>query len=92
MSDWRPCTNHKITGSHWVEYEKDHINILNWKDILFGLEAVLQDVKQKHVWIKLDSLIVIANSNNYGSVDKHLLSVMKEIFDWANEREIDLSA
>ena len=39
-----------------------------------------------------DNTTVIGSVHNYGSIKQHLLDVTEEIFDWAQEREIDLSA
>lgn len=76
MSGWGACTDHKITGGHWAEHEKDHINIFELKSVLFGNKALLQVVRQKHVQIKFDNTTVIATINNYGSVNKRLLNVV----------------
>ena len=38
-------------GGHWADHEKDYINILELKVVLFGLKALLHDVRYKQVMV-----------------------------------------
>lgn len=89
MSGWGACIGDNVTGGHWADHEKDHINILELKAVLFGLKTLLHDVQSKHIRIKSDNTTVIASITSYGSVRQHLLDVTEAIFGWAQERNID---
>ena len=79
-------------GGHWADHEKAHMNILELKAVLFGLKALLHDVRYKHIQVKSYHTTFIAILNNCGGVKLHLLNVTEEIFDWAYERKIGISA
>lgn len=59
LSGWGACIGSNTTGGHWAEHEKDHINILELKAVLFGLKALLHDVRHKHIRIKSDNTTVL---------------------------------
>ena len=42
--------------------------------------------------IKSDNTTVVASINNCGSIKQHLLDVTEEVFEWAHERNTELSA
>ena len=83
LSGWGACSGGNITSGHWDALEKDHINILELKAVLFGLKALMHNVRCKHIRIKSDNNTVIASINNQGSVKMKLLDVTEKIFEWA---------
>ena len=92
MTGWGASTGDAITGGHWADYEKEHINVLELKAVLFGLKTLFRDVTNKHIRIKSDNTTAVASINNCGSIKRHLMGVSEAIFEWAHNKNVDLSA
>ena len=81
------------TYGHWSVVEKDsHCNVLELQAILYGLQSLCGDAAGSHVRIRSDNTTAVACVNRCGSIKESLLDLCVQIFDWAEEREIYLSA
>jgi hypothetical protein len=91
---WGAVRNDKRTGGHWSQNEtNDHINVLELKAALFGLQSLCQDLNNKHILIKLDNKTAVCYINDMGgtrSVDCD--KVAKDIWVWCKSKDIWLSA
>ena len=81
------------TYGHWSELEKDsHCNVLELRAILFGLRSLCKDAAGAHVRVRSDNTTAVACINRCASIKESLLDLCVEIFAWAEERDIYLSA
>ena len=82
------------TYGHWSAEEKEleHCNLLELKAILFGLKALCNDLADIHIRIRSDNTTAVACINKCGSIKEGLLDVSIDIFDWAESRNVYLSA
>lgn len=91
---WGAHFNNESSGGHWLLNESiSHINVLELKAILFGLKSFLSNMFGKHIRIKCDNTTAVSYINHLGgckSIECH--KVTKEIWEWAIERNIILSA
>ena len=90
---WGGCTTTESTGGDWSEEEaRDHINVLELKAAFLVLQTFCANLRHKHVRLKLDNTTAIACINKFGSSKERLLQLTTEIFAWARERHLRLSA
>lgn len=91
---WGAHFNGNSTGGQWTLSESVlHINMLELKAVLFGLQSFLSDSKDIHVRIKSDNMTAVTYINNLGgsrSISCHRIT--KEIWTWAISKNIHLSA
>ena len=81
------------TYGHWDDIEKgSHCNVLELRAILFGLKSLCRDMTGTHVRIRSDNTTAVACINRCGSIKESLLDLCVEIFSWAEESDIYLSA
>ena len=72
--------------------ELDHINCLELKAVLLGLKSLCRDRRDTHVRLRSDNTTVIACIDRCASTKVLLLTIVEQIFEWANMRNITLSA
>lgn len=72
--------------------ELDHINCLELKAVLLGLKSLCRDLKDTHIRVRSDNMTTIACIDRCGSTKISLLNIVKQIFEWANMRNITISA
>lgn len=92
LTGWGAVFEGTRTGGHWAQDELDHINCLELKAILLGLKALCNSCRQTHIRLKSDNTTAVACLNRRGSKIMSLHSLVEEIFDWALQRGITLSA
>ena len=81
------------TGGLFSESESDlHINILELMAILFSLGALCDKFSFVHIRIMSDNSTAVCGINKRGSCKDKLHKVIKQIWFWALERNIWLSA
>ena len=80
------------TKGHWASSELDHINLLELKAVLYGLQSLVRDIRDTHVLVRSDNATTVACINRHCSIKESLLDVTIDIFDWCSERGIYLSA
>ena len=90
---WGAHVGRHCTYGHWTAVEKDdNCNILELRAIFFGLQSLCRDKAGIHIRIRSDNTTAVACINRCGSIRESLLDLCVEIFAWAEERDILLSA
>ena len=92
LSGWGAIVGSTETGGHWAREELEHINVLELKAVLLGLQSLCSDVRGAHIRVVSDNTTVVACIERGGSVRPRLLAVAEQIFVWAFDRQISLSA
>ena len=92
LTGWGAAVGDLTTGGHWAHTELDHINCLELKAILLGLQSLCKDYSQTHIRLRSDNTTAVACINRCGSTKLSLNSVIEDIFAWAESRRITLSA
>ena len=83
----------KIHGYWSAEQRCLHINILELQTILHALMCFLGDSKNINVLLRVDNQVAIAYVNKFGGCHcSKLLSIARDIWKWAEERNIWLFA
>ncbi|MPC93591.1 hypothetical protein E2C01_088726 [Portunus trituberculatus] len=80
------------TGGHWAHVELDHINSLELKGILLGLQSLCKDRTGSHIRLCSDNATAVACTNHCGSMRPTLQALTEQIFEWAASQGISLSA
>lgn len=92
-SGWGGVCSRQSTGGQWTEGEgRHHINWLELKAGFLTLETFCSDFREKHIKMRMDNTTAVACINRRGSMKPALLQLTKEIFMWADQRKITLSA
>lgn len=52
LTGWGATIGNFSTGGHWTKEELNHINYLELKAILLGLQSLCKDLKQTHIRIR----------------------------------------
>ena len=92
LTGWGAKLGNVTTGGHWAKEEISHINTLELKAMIMGLQSLCNDLCKTHIKIFTDNTTAKACIEKCGSTHKHLLEITQEIYDWAMERKIHLSA
>ena len=83
----------KRTGGNWSSGEKDtHINGLELKAVLLGLQALCDDLRDTDVRIYTDNSTTMSCINRKGSAKEVLNSLARLIWLWALDRNIMIHA
>jgi hypothetical protein len=81
------------TGGDWTDDERnEHIN---WKELKGAFLALLTFCSARsncHIRLMLDNTTAIACIQKYGSMKPKLLHLTKQIYEWASDRNVHLSA
>lgn len=81
------------TQGLWSEHERlQHINVLELKAATFTIKALIGELRNAHIRIFLDNSTSIAYLNNFGGRMRDLHSIAKEIWLWAKDRNLWISA
>ena len=92
-SGWGGVFGTQSTGGQWTEYEASrHINWLELKAGLFTLQTFCSNFRDKHIKMRMDNTTAVACIKRRGSMKPALLQLTKSIFEWAEERNVILSA
>ena len=89
---WGAHVGEATAGGRWSTQEKeDHINVLELRAILLGLQSLCEG-KGKHVRVMSDNTTALAYLKHQGGVrSEQCDQVAREIWDWAEERDMWLS-
>ena len=75
------------------EETKNHINVLELKALLFGLESLARDIRLSRIKILCDNSTAVACINKFGTSHSGKCNTLtKQIWKWAQENENWLSA
>ena len=92
LMGWGGSFEDLTTGGHWARRELAHINILELRAALFTLQSLCSECHDCHICLRMDNTTAVACVNKVGSTKPHLFSVVQELFSWALDRNIALSA
>ena len=96
MTGWGASSGDYHAHGTWTELEqKDHINLLELKAAFLGLKALHKqiDLYGRKVVVQMDNTTAVAHVNHMGSSRAVAAdSLARELWLWAMEREMDLSA
>ena len=78
------------THGWWNDEEKDsHINWLELKAALFGLQSFSRNLKDCQILLRIDNSTAISYINRMGGIKhSHLSRVSREIWNWCESRNI----
>jgi len=75
-------------GQFTILEREQHINVLELKAALFGLQALCHNVYNTHILLKVDNTSAVAAINKMGSTRSLMMDkVVHKIWEWAIERE-----
>ena len=92
---WGAVINSLRTGGSFSAAEtiENHINVLELKASLFGLQSFCKDIHDTHIKLLMDNTTAVHTVNNMGSCKSvECDNVVQEIWDFALQRKVWLSA
>ena len=89
---WGAKIGSTTTGGEWSEEDQAHINILELKAVLFGLKSLCHNMPNEHIRVRSDNTTTVACIERCSSTKVQLLSLTEQIFLWASQNNISLSA
>ena len=92
LSGWGAKLGTETTWGDWAVTDSAHINALELKAVLFGLQALCSDLNNTHICIRSDNTTTVACIERSSSTKLQLLEITAEIYNWAAKRQISLSA
>ena len=92
LTGWGGKCDDITTGGHWDHSENSHINVLELKAALLSLKSLCRNVIDSHIRLHMDNTSAVACINKVGSTKEPLLEVTKDIFEWAENQSVVLSA
>ena len=84
--------NMKTNGIFSENEMKLHINHKELLAVLFSLKSLCPNVTKKHIQIMSDNMTTIAYINNQGGTKRTCNQITRNIWEWAIQRQILLSA
>ena len=91
LTGWGAVVGGARTSGHWAHDELNHINCLELKAILLGLQSLCKDSHDIHIRVRSDNSTAIACLDRRGSMKLNLNTLVEQIFAWAESRGIILS-
>ena len=90
---WGAFLGQKTAGGRWSNVEKEHhINYLELKAVLLGLQSLCSSVSNSHVKVLTDNTTAVAYIRNMGGTRSIECNEMaREIWLWCKEKQIWLS-
>ena len=85
-------TSYKTKGSWSNNESKEHINFKELKAAIFVLQSFCSDMYDVHIKLELDNTTAISYVNKMGGKIPSLSKLAKELWFWARERQIWVSA
>ena len=94
LNCWGAVMGSSLTGGLFSDEEtQNHINVLELKAILFGLESLARDIRLSRIKILCDNSTAVACINKFGTSHSGKCNTLtKQIWKWAQENENWLSA
>ena len=91
---WGAVVGAHATGGHFTSSEcSSHINVLELKAALFGIQSLCEQVTNSHILIKIDNTSAIAAINKMGSTKSIPMDEeAHKIWEWAIKRNNWISA
>ena len=91
---WGAVLGRNKTGGLWDKDEREyHINYLEMKAVILGLQSLCGNITQKHIRILSDNTTTVAYINAMGGVKSQRCNEMaQQIWNWCIKRDIWLSA
>ena len=84
---WGAVLSETSTGGQFSMEEKEsHINVLELKGVLFGLQAFCSGLMDTHILLKVDNTPAVSAINKMGSTKSLPMDeVVQAIWEWARE-------
>lgn len=93
LKGWGAVCGTERTGGHWSWLESDHhINWLELYACFLGLQTFCDDYVHTDILVQMDNTTAVACINKMGSTKPALLSLIRDIDRWLNDRHIRLVA
>ena len=93
LEGWGAVRENDRTGGNWTTDEKkSHINVLELKAVLFGLQALCGNVNSATIKIMTDNSTTMACINRIGSAREECNNVTRDIWLWCMSKDIKLLA
>ena len=91
---WGAVFDEERTGGRWSQNEIiDHINVLELRAILLGLQSFFKDYSNVDILVKSDNTTAVAYVNNMGgSKSMQCEKIAKQIWSFCEDRELWLVA
>ena len=82
---WGATLNGNKCGGRWTTTEQlDHINVLELRAVLFGLQSLCRDLHNVHLLIKSDNTTTVAYIRNMGGCKSAPCNIIaRKIWNWA---------
>ena len=81
LTGWGASIGDVTTGGHWAQEELDHINILELKAILLGMQSLCGDRTGSHVRLRSDNTTAVACIDRCDSTRPNLHALTVKIFE-----------
>lgn len=83
------CSHRKASGSWSRSEQEHHINYLELKAALLGLQCFTKDIYNCEILLRIDNTTAVAYINKMGGVQfPHLNNITREIWQWCENRNI----
>lgn len=92
LSGWGAKLGPISTGGQWADQEVAHINVLELRAVLFGLQSLCGHIFDAHIRIRSDNTTTVACIERCSSTKPQLLDIIEQIFAWTEGRRVTLSA
>ena len=93
-SGWGACYNNQRTGGQWSHEETQlHINVKELLAAFLALQTFVGSRRGIHVHLKMDNTTAVFYVNNMGGTHSQVLvDLTSQIWDWAMDRDMTLTA
>lgn len=93
LTGWGGVMNDKATSGIWSANERNnHINYLELKAVLLTLQSFCKDMSHTHIRIRTDNTVSVTCINKQGSSKVKLNDMTREIWQFAIEHNLWLTA
>ena len=91
---WRAVCGNNSTGGLWrLEEQRNHMNYLELKAVLLGLQSLCSVINGKHILVQCDNTTTVSYINAMGGIKSIPCNDMATIiWEWCIQRNIWLSA
>ena len=91
---WGAVCGNTSTGGLWsLEEQRNHINYLELKAVLLGLQSLCSVINRKHILVQSDNTTTVSYINAMGGIKSIPCNDMATIiWEWCIQRNIWLSA
>ena len=91
---WGAVSNGEETGGQWNLEEKNfHINFLEMKAVMLGLQALCKDENSVHICLRSDNTTTVSYINSMRGIKSEICNAMAlQIWEWCIARKIWISA